>query len=56
MEDLIYVIYDGRINTMEQRQLPAKETYESKEAVGKVTSTLVVDWEKNKEIFWSLLK
>lgn len=56
MEDLIYVIYDGRINTMEQRQLPAKETYESKEAVGKVTSTLVVDWKKNKEIFWSLLK
>jgi len=55
MEELIYVVYDKRISTLEQRQVPAKETYESK-TVGKVTSTLVADWEKNKEIFWDLLK
>lgn len=55
MEELIYVVYDGRITTMEQQQLPMKGTFESKD-MGKVTSTLVADWEKNKELFWNLLK
>ncbi len=55
MEELIYVVYDKRISTLEQQQLPQKGTFRS-EDVGKVTSTLVADWEKNKELFWSLLK
>lgn len=56
MEDLIYVVYDKRIRSLEQRQLPAKGAFESKDAIGKVTGTLLVDWEKNKDIFWNLLK
>ncbi len=56
MEELIYVVYDKRIRSLEQRQLPAKGTFESKDAIGKVTGTLLINWEKNKEIFWSLLK
>lgn len=55
MEELIYVVYDGRITTMEQQQLPVKGTFASQD-VGKVTSTLVADWEKNKELFWDSLK
>lgn len=55
LEELIYVVYDKRISTMEHRQLPAKGTFDSKD-IGRVTSTLEVDWGKNKEIFWSLLK
>ena len=55
MEELIYVVYDKRISTMEQRQLPAKGTFDSKD-IGKVTSTLAVDWEENKEIFMNMLK
>jgi LCP family protein required for cell wall assembly len=55
MEELIYVVYDKRITTMEQRQLPAKGTFESMD-MGKVTSTLVPDWKENKEVFWNLLK
>ena len=55
MQELIYVVYDKGIHELEQRQIPAKGTYESKD-VGKVTSTLVLDWEKNKEIFWNFLK
>lgn len=55
LEELIYVAYDGKITTIEQRQLPAKGTYESADK-GKVTSTLVVDWEKNKDLFWEKLK
>ena len=56
MEELIYVVYDKRIRSLEQRQLPAKGAFESKDAIGKVTGTLLPDWGKNKEIFWSLLK
>ena len=56
MEELIYVVYDKRIGSLEQSQLPAKGTFESKDAIGKVTGTLLPDWEKNKEIFWGLLK
>jgi len=56
MEELIYVVYDKRIRMLDQRQLPAKGTFESKDAIGKVTGTLLIDWEKNKEIFWGLLK
>jgi len=56
MEELIYVVYDKRIRSLEQRQIPAKEAFESKDAIGKVTGTLSADWEKNKEIFWGLLK
>lgn len=55
MEELIYVVYDGRITTMKQQQLPMKGTFESRD-MGKVTSTLVADWEKNRELFWNLLK
>lgn len=55
MEELIYVVYEGKITTLEQRQLPAKGTFTSKD-MGAVTSTLVLDWEENKEIFWSILK
>ncbi len=55
MEELIYVVYDKRISTLEQQQLPAKGTFASQD-MGKVTSTLVADWKKNKELFWSLLK
>lgn len=55
LEELIYVAYDGKIITVEQRQLPAKGTYESADK-GKVTSTLVVDWEQNKAHFWENLK
>ena len=55
MEELIYVVYDKRITTLTQQQIPAKGTFQSMD-VGKVTSTLVVDWEKNKEIFWNLLE
>lgn len=56
LENLIFAIYDNKIKTMEQQQLPAKGTYESREAVGNVTSPLVVDWEANKELFWSVLE
>lgn len=56
MEELIYVVYDNRIRSLEQRQLPAKGAFQSMDAIGKVTGTLSVDWEKNKEIFWDLLK
>jgi len=56
MEELIYVVYDKSIRSLEQRQLPAKGTFESKDAIGKVTGTLLPDWEKNKENFWGLLK
>lgn len=56
MEELIYVVYDKRIRVLEQRQLPAKGTFESKDKIGKVTGTLSVDWEKNKEAFWDILK
>lgn len=56
LEELIYVVYDKRIVSMEQRQIPASGAFESKESIGKVTGTLLADWEKNKEIFWSLLK
>lgn len=55
MEELIYVVYEGKITTLDHRQLPAKGTFTSKD-MGKVTSTLVLDWEENKEIFWSILK
>jgi len=55
MEELIYVVYEGRITTLENRQIPIRGTFTSKD-MGKVTSTLVVDWEKNKEEFWNLLK
>lgn len=55
MEELIYVVYDKRITTMEQQQLPAKGTFSSMD-MGKVTSTLVPDWEENKVIFWNSLK
>lgn len=55
MEELIYVVYDNRITAMEQKQFPAKGTFQSMD-VGKVTSTLVADWEENKELFWNLLK
>ncbi|MBR6536592.1 MAG: LCP family protein [Lachnospiraceae bacterium] len=55
MEELIYVVYDGRITTMEQQQLPMKGAFSSKD-MGKVTSTLVADWEKNKALFWESLK
>ena len=54
MEELIYVVYENRITTMEQQQLPIKGSFQSQD-VGKVTSTLVTDWEKNKEFFWNLL-
>lgn len=56
MEELIYVVYDKRIRSLEQRQIPAKGAFESKDAIGKVTGTLLPDWNKNKEIFWGLLK
>lgn len=56
MEELIYVVYDKRIGTMEQRQIPAKGAFESRDKIGKVTGTLLADWEKNKAIFWDLLK
>ncbi|MBQ8799891.1 MAG: LCP family protein [Lachnospiraceae bacterium] len=55
MQDLIYAVYEGKITTMEQRQIPAKNTYESMDLNG-VTSTLVLDWEANKEEFWNALK
>lgn len=51
LEQLIFAVYDNKITTMEQQQLPAKGTYESPGAVGAVTSPLVVDWEKNRELF-----
>lgn len=56
MEELIYVVYDKRIRSLEQRQLPAKGAFESRDSIGKVTGTLLVDWKKNKDIFWDLLK
>lgn len=56
MEELIFVIYDKRITAMEQHQIPARNTFETPEAVGKVTSPLVVDWEKNKALFWNMLE
>ncbi len=55
MEELIYVVYDKKISTMEQRRNPVNGMFESMD-VGKVTSTLVADWEKNREYFWNLLK
>lgn len=55
MQELIYVVYEGKITTLEQRQIPAKNTYESMDING-VTSTLVLDWERNKEEFWNALK
>jgi len=56
MEELIYVVYDKRILALEQRQFPAKGAFESLDSIGKVTGTLLPDWEKNKEIFWNFLK
>ena len=55
MEELIYVVYDNKITTMDQRRIPVNGTFTSTD-VGKVTSTLVMDWDKNKEYFWSVLK
>lgn len=55
MEELIYVVYDKRITTLTQQQFPVRGTFDSKD-MGKVTSTLVADWEENKEIFWNILK
>ncbi len=55
MQELIYVVYEGKISTIEPKQIPISGTYESSDVNG-VTSTLVVDWEKNKEEFWNLLK
>lgn len=54
MEELIYVVYDNRITAMDQQRLPIEGSFQSTD-VGKVTSTLVTDWEKNREFFWSLL-
>lgn len=55
MEDLIYVAYEGRITKLEQRQLPAEGTFRSEDK-GAVTSALEADWERNKEIFWSIFE
>ncbi len=56
LENLIFAVYDNRIRTIEQHQLPAKGTYESPEAVGNVTSPLVIDWKANRELFWNALE
>lgn len=56
MEELIFVVYDNQIKEMQQQQMPARGTFVSEEEVGDVTSTLVVDWEKNKELLWSILE
>ncbi len=56
MEELIYVVYDKRITSIEQQQLPAKGMFESTEVYGGVKGSLVPDWEKNKEYFWNTLK
>lgn len=56
MEKLIFAVYDAGITELEQRQLPAPETYESVKVKENVTSTLVVDWEKNRELFWNRLE
>ena len=52
LENLIFAVYDNKITDMEQRQLPAKGTFDTPKAVGNVTSPIVVDWEANKELFW----
>jgi len=54
MEELIFIVYDNKIKEMKQQQIPAKGTFVSEEAVGNVTGTLVVDWEKNRELLWSI--
>ncbi len=56
MEELIFVVYDNRIKEIQQQQMPASGTFVSEEKIGEVTSTLVVDWEKNKELLWSILE
>ena len=56
LEELIFVVYDKKIREMEQSQLPAKNTFASPEKIGNVTSPLDADWEKNKELFWNMLK
>ena len=56
MEELIFVVYDNQIKEMQQQQMPARGTFVSEEEVGDVTSTLVVDWEKNRELLWSILE
>lgn len=56
MEDLIFVVYDNQIKELQQQQMPARGTFVSEEEIGDVTSTLVVDWEKNKELLWSILE
>lgn len=56
MEELIYVVYDKRILSLEQRQIPAKGAFESRDSIGKVTGTLLPYWDKNKELFWEFLK
>lgn len=55
MQELIYTLYEGKISSIEQKQIPVSGSYQSMDRNG-VTSTLVVDWEKNKEEFWNLLK
>lgn len=49
LEKLIFAMYDNRIKTMEHFQVPAKGTFETPKAVGKVTSPLIVDWDENKK-------
>lgn len=56
MEELIFVVYDNRIKDMQQQQIPAKGTFVSEEEVGNVTGTLVVNWEKNKELLRSIFE
>ena len=56
MEELIFVVYDNQIKEIQQQQIPAKGTFVSEDKIGNVTSTLVVDWEKNKELLWSILE
>ena len=56
MEELIFIVYDNKIKDMQQQQIPAKGTFVNEEKIGNVTSTLVVDWEKNKELLWSILE
>jgi len=56
MEDMIYAFDAYHIKDIVSHQLPAKGTFSSKDRVGTVTATLVADWEKNRELFWSYLE
>lgn len=50
IENIIFAVYDNKVDQLIQRQLPAKGTFQTPEELSGVTSPLVIDWTENKRI------